>query len=133
MYCTPGKALSPEIKETIVTLKSYFDRNKAFFVKQDSSAQMVSDALGIGLSTVNRVMARYRKDPRSLQQVQDTKGHRCSVISESNQAVVRSYIRQGNLEGRHITLDGIRNFLYEQSPNEKYHFTTLGRTLNKQG
>lgn len=133
MYCTPGKALSPEIKETIVTLKSYFDRNKVSFAKQDSSAQMVSDALGIGLSTVNRVMARYRKDPSSVQQVQDTKGHRCSVISESNQAAVRSYIRQGNLEGRHITLEGIKDFLYERSPNEKYHITTLGRTLNRWG
>jgi len=133
MYCTPGKALSPEMKEAIVTLKGYFDRNKSCFSKQDSSVQMVSDALGIGLSTVNRVMAKYRKNPNSVTQEQYSKGHRKSIINSSCQTLVREFIRQGNMQGQHITLECIREFLHDQIPNQNYHITTLGRTLNRWG
>ena len=58
-----GKPLTPEEKRLLISVKQYFDRNKLEFGSSDSSAQMASDALGIGLATVNRVVAQYRKDP----------------------------------------------------------------------
>ena len=60
---TRGKPLNPGEKRFIVLLKQYFDRNKKFYGLSDPSAQMVSDALEVGLSTVDRVMADYKKDP----------------------------------------------------------------------
>ena len=58
MICTKGQPLKPEIKQVIVVLKDYFDRNKSTFSIQEASTQMVADTLDIGLATVNRVMAK---------------------------------------------------------------------------
>jgi len=66
MPYTKGRPLCPEEKKFLVSVKHYFDRNKAEFGSSESSVQMTADALGIGLATVNRVMATYRKDPDSL-------------------------------------------------------------------
>jgi hypothetical protein len=52
-----GKPLYPEEKQLLISVKHYFDRNKAEFGARESAAQMTSDALSIGLATVNRVMA----------------------------------------------------------------------------
>lgn len=133
MLCTPGKALTPEIKHTIVALKSYFDRNKSKLVKQDSSTQMVSDALGIGLATVDRVMAKYRKDPSSIDQIENNKGHRPISVSSSNQSAVLSFIREANAKGEHLTLEVIHQYLHDRSPEEHCHITTLGRILKRWG
>lgn len=133
MFCTNGVPLSPEIKEVIVVLKEYFDRNKSIFQKQDSSCQMVSDALGIGLATVNRVMADYRKDPENIQTPSEVKRHPSYSIDTSHQEAVRAYVRQANIEGCHITLEMIRDFMQEKSPNEIFHLSTLARTLDRWG
>ena len=69
MDYTKGKPLLPEEKKIIVALKQYFDRNKPESGIRDSSAQMVADAIGIGLATVNRIMASYNKDPKSLDEL----------------------------------------------------------------
>ena len=66
MSHTKGKPVVPGIKQAIVLLKQYFDRNKTQFVIQDSSAQMTADALEISRGTVDRVMAAYRNDPDSI-------------------------------------------------------------------
>jgi hypothetical protein len=44
-------------------VKQYFDRNKSEFGSSESAAQVAADALCVGLATVNRVMASYRKYP----------------------------------------------------------------------
>ena len=49
-----GKALIPQEKETIVTLKEYFDRTRDDPQEQAiSNVQRVANALGIGIATVN--------------------------------------------------------------------------------
>ena len=55
-----GRPFTPEEKNFIVTLKQYFDRNRPESGPKDSSVQMTADALGIGLATVNRIMASYQ-------------------------------------------------------------------------
>jgi DNA invertase Pin-like site-specific DNA recombinase len=66
MSYTKGRPLCPEEKKLLVSVKHYFDRNKSEFGSSESSAQMTADALGIGLATVNRVMASYHKDADSI-------------------------------------------------------------------
>lgn len=133
MLCAKGKPLQPEVKQVIVTLKSYFDRNKSIFKNQDSSTQMVADALGIGLATVDRVMANYRKDPDSIHAPSLMRGRPSYSIDTSHEEVVRAYVRKANIEGSYITLEMIRDFLCERSTREPFHISTLARTLDRWG
>lgn len=98
-----GRPLSPEEKKLLVSVKHYFDRNKSEFGLSESSAQMTADALGLGLATVNRVMASYHKDPDSINTPAKLRGRPTYSVDMSHQAAVRAYIRQANLEGQHIT------------------------------
>jgi transposase len=127
-----GKPLTFEEKKIIIQLKNYFDRNKAQFQVQDLSTQMVADAMEISLTTVNRVMAAYRKDPNNLNISPQPKGRPEYSISDSNQEIVRSYIRSANLEGRHITLEMLRDFIRQNSKDE-FHIMSLSRTLDRWG
>jgi len=134
MYHIRGKPLNSEEKQLLVSAKQYFDRNKSEFGSLDSAAQMTADALGIGLATVNRVMASYRKDPDSIKNLPQLRGRPSYSVDVTHQEAVRSYIRNANLEGRHITLESIRSFLNEISSTEKsFHISTLARTLDRWG
>jgi transposase len=133
MSYTKGRPLCPEEKKVLVSVKHYFDRNKAEFGSSESSVQMTADALGIGLATVNRVMATYRKDPDSLNAPPQLRGRPTYSVDVSHQEAIRAYIRQANLEGRHITLESIRSVLQEKSPDESFHLSTLARTLDRWG
>jgi transposase len=128
-----GKPLLPEEKRRLVSVKQYFDRNKSGFGSSDSAAQMTADALGVGLATVNRVMAQYHKDPERLHVPSQERGHPAYSIDASSQEAVRAYIRRANLEGAHITLETIRGFLREQFPHQTCHLSTLARTLDRWG
>jgi transposase len=95
---------------------------------------MTADALGIGLATVNRVMASYRKDPDSIKNLPQLRGRPSYSVDVTHQEAVRNYIRNANLEGRHITLESIRSFLNEiSSTEESFHISTLARTLDRWG
>lgn len=128
-----GKPLYPEEKHLLVSVKHYFDRNKSDFGSQESSAQMTADALGLGLATVNRVMAAYRKDPQSLNAPPQPRGRPAYAIAGSHQEAVRAYIRQANLQGSHITLEDIKGLLAERAPSESFHVATLARALDRWG
>ena len=133
MSYTKGKPLCPEEKRLLVSVKHYFDRNKSECGLSESSAQMTADALGIGLATVHRVMANYRKDPDSLDAPPQLRGRPTYSVDVSHQEAIRAYIRQANIEGRHITLETIRSFLQGKSPNESFHLSTLARTFDRWG
>jgi transposase len=127
-----GKPLSPEIKRIIVTLKGYFDRNKADLVGF-ASAQLTADALELNRATVDRVMRDYRRDPNSIDNLQKMRGKPSYAVDASNQEVVRAYVRKANLEGSYITLETIRDYLIERSPEEQFSVRTLSRALDRWG
>lgn len=134
MDYTKGKPLAPEEKKAIVALKAYFDRNKLGFGLQETSAQLVSEALGMGLATVNRVMAAYNKDPNSITAQPQLRGRPTHAVDASFQEMIRSYIRAANLQSTHITLETIRDFLREKTPEKnEIHISTLARTLDRWG
>jgi transposase len=128
-----GKPLSPDVKECIVLLKQYFDRNRPTVGPKDLSAQMVADALNVGLATVNRVMASYNKDPNSLNALPKIRGRPDYAVDASLQESIRAYIRAANMKGVHITLEAIREFINDQSADTSFHIITLGRTLERWG
>jgi len=84
-----GKPLSPEVKKFIVSVKQYFDRNKADFGQTELSSQMTADALGIGVATVHRVIAEYNKNP-PLGNVPQTRGRPSYSINASHETYDRN-------------------------------------------
>lgn len=133
MSHTKGKPLSSEVKKFIVSVKQYFDRNKADFGQTELSAQMTADALGIGAATVHRVMADYNKDPSLLDKVTQRRGRPSYSVNASHETAVRSFIREANQQGRYITLNIIRDFLNKRDSDQPFHIATLARTLDRWG
>ena len=126
-----GKALTPEAKKNVVSVKLYFDQNK--FQPSESSTKRTAAALGIGQATVKRIMADYGRDPNLLDEPTKDRGRPAHAVSTSNQEAVRTFVRSANKNGEHITLATIRDFLKEESEDEPFHIATLARTLNRWG
>ncbi len=102
----------------------------------DSSTQMVADAFGIGLATVDRVMASYRRDPDSLDVSILPKGRPEYAVDSSYQESIRSYIRSANLQGLHVSLEMIKAFLqtqFKETLKDDFHIATLSRTFDRWG
>ncbi len=129
MYHQGGKPLTPSEKRFIISAKLYFDRNRPEFGIRDSAAQMTADALGVGLASVNRVVAEYNKDPESVNRPALPRGRPRYVVSDTHEEAVRAFIRQGNREGRPMTLELIKDFLVHRDSNEEsFHLRTLANT-----
>ena len=131
MVSCRGKPLSPEIKKLTVSVKHYFDRNKLSPAKP--SVKRTSDALGIGIATVKRIMAEYNRDPELLDKPTKLRGRPIYAVSSSYQESIRSYIRDANKKGEYITLADIQNFIKKECHCESFNKATLARTLNRWG
>ncbi len=131
---TRGSPLSAETKKCIVSVKKYFDQCKKEVEEEKfSSVQRTANALGVGAATVKRMMATYNHNPDLLEKETCERGRPPHAISYSIQTVVRSYIRKANQEGRHITLEILREHLEESAPEQSIYVRTLGRTLDRWG
>lgn len=131
MNSSRGKPLTPETKKIVVSVKQYFDRNK--LIPREPSVKRTANALGIGQATVKRIMADYNRDPNLLDEPTKRRGHPSYAINASYQESVRSFIREANKKGEHITLADIRTFLENQNIDVSFHKTTLAKTLNRWG
>ena len=99
-----GKPLTPQEKETIVTLKKYFDRTRDDPEEHESpSVQKVARALDVSVVTVKRVMADHYRGMNFEEQSETRRRRRPLVLSDSLQTIAREYIREANREGAHIT------------------------------
>lgn len=78
-------------------------------------------------------MAAYHRDPNLLKSVANERGRPARTISESVQAVVRSYIRSANQEGRYVTLELLREHLNSSALDKSGCIRTLGRALDRWG
>ena len=95
--------MEPFDTRAIVCVKEYFDRNKKEFGRTESRVQLTADALEMGLSTVKRVMADYRRDPLSLDKSPEPSLRPNYVVDCSHEQAVRGFIRQANQNGQSIT------------------------------
>ncbi|MBU2646847.1 transposase [bacterium] len=130
---TQGKALTPEVKKVIVSVKLYFDWNELEKKVPLSSVQRTADAVKIGVATVKRIMADYNRDPDSLDRPPSDRGRKSYAIDSSYQEKVRTYVREANNDGSYITLNDIREFLLQNGADESFHISTLARTLDRWG
>jgi len=131
MISCRGRPLSPEVKWIVVSAKQYFDRQK---LKPNlPSVKRASDALGVGVATVKRIMADYHRDPKLLDVPARIRGRPVHAVHASHQETVRDYVRAANKNGEYITLSSIRDVLNRSSPEDVFHIATLARTLNRWG
>lgn len=128
-----GKPLEPGEKQAIVNLKGYFDRNKKEFGLTEPSVQLTAEALEIGQSTVKRVMADYRRDPKLLNKPPESKGRPGHAIDASHEETVRNFIRNANQNGQYITLSNISDLIRDKEPDARFHNATLSRALDRWG
>lgn len=129
-----GKPHNPKEKETIVTLKGYFDRTRDDREEQASSTvQRVANALGIGIATVKRVMADYNRGVSFADQEKVHRGRPQHALADSMQTVTREYVRKANREGTYITLEMLCQHLEAIKPGQEFSIRTLGRALDRWG
>jgi len=131
---TKGKPLTAKEKETIVTLKKYFDRTKDDLREQAwSSIERVVNALGISIATVKRVMADFNRGVNFVYQDEAHRGRPPRVLSSSMQTATREYVRKANREGRYLTLEVLCRHLKAINPEQECSVRTLGRALDRWG
>jgi transposase len=99
----------------------------------EPSVQLTAEALEVGLSTVKRVMADYRRDPQLLNKLPEPKGRPNHAIDGSHEEIVRHFIRNANQNGQYITLSNISDLIQDREPNAVFHNATLARTLDRWG
>lgn len=130
-----GKQLAPEIVEMVVRLKKHFDSEKKSgeFVSTKDAAKRTADSLGIGITTVKRIAARYKKDgDKVVHTVKQKPGRPLSSICPITQPIVRAFVRSENLLGRHVSIEKLRRYLYSELDAD-IPKTTLWRALNRWG
>ena len=129
-----GRTVSPDIKKVIVQIKKYFDRTKSDASEQQQpSTARVANALELSLTTVERVMADFNRDPDLLEKPPKMKGRPDHVMPDTLQSITREYIRNANKEGMFVTLDVLRQELMEAIPLDILNIRTLGRALDRWG
>jgi len=130
-----GKQLSTEMTETVVRLKEYYDneRKTEKLVSTKNAAGRTAKSLGIGIATVKRIMANYRKnDETVVVHVKQRPGRPPSRICPIMQPIIREFIRNKNLSGQQVSLDKVCKFLISGYDLDIPKMT-LWRALNRWG
>jgi len=130
-----GKQLPAEMVEAVVRLKKHHDEEKRSgkFISTKDAARRTADALGIGVATVKRIMAQYKKDgDEVVVRIKERPGRPPSSICPIAQPIVREFIRTENLGGRRVSVDRVC-----KSMNSKHGIDipkmNLWRALNRWG
>jgi len=130
-----GKQLPAEMVEAVVRLKKHYDKERKAgqVVSTKDPAKRTADALGIGVASVKRIMAQYKKDGNEVVvRIKQRPGRPPSRICPIMQPIVREFIRAENFGGRRVSIDKVCKFLIS-----KHGFDipkmTLWRALNRWG
>jgi len=130
-----GKQLSAEITELVIRLKEYHDneRKAEKFVSTKDPARRTAKALGLGVATVKRIMARYAQGgDKVVVCVPQRPGRPPSQIFPNIQPIVRQFIRAENLGGRRVSIERVASYLYTEHGIETPK-TTLWRAFKRWG
>ncbi len=131
---SPGKTIDVEYKKAIVAVKEYFDRTSENAEEQRlTSVEKTAHALDVGVATVKRIMADHNRLPTNIDQTPPKRGRPPHAITDLFQTATRKYIRQGNIEGRHLTVEMVCNHLNSLGPDQPVIPRTMNRTLDRWG
>ncbi len=119
----------------VVSLKKHHDNElkSGQFVSTKDPAGRTAVGLGIGVATVKRIMARYaRSGEQVLVRSKQKPGRPPNEIFKNLQPVVRQFIRTENLDGRDVSINRVRQFLFKEHKCD-IPKTNLWRALNRWG
>ena len=100
-----GKEISAEVAEVVVQLKSYFDTEKRCIGVEKDSYERTAAALGIGVATVKRTLARYNRTGTVVPNTRKHPGRKPNDSVEGVQGLVRDFVRGQNLIGRRVSIE----------------------------
>ena len=128
-----GKEFTPEMKQLVINLKQYFDKEKKAgkFVSTANAVGRVAKGLGIGESTVKRIMSASKQEKTAVAEEKE-RGKPPYRLPLNLQPVIRDYIRQKNLKGQKIGAEQLREYLLKKHSVE-IPMTTFRRSLNRLG
>jgi transposase len=127
-----GKAFTPEMKQFVRNLKRHFDTEKRLgkYVSTKNAVTRVAKGLDIGEATVKRIMADSTRThalrPPSV------RGKPPYRVAQHFQPMLRTFVREKNLQGQKIRVDDIQDYLFKEHHIEVPH-TTLLYTLKRFG
>jgi transposase len=130
-----GKQLTSEVVEMVVRLKQHHDeeRKAGKLVSTQNPAGRTAKALGLGVASVKRIMARYTQaGDEVVVHISKPPGRPPSRIGPSVQPTVRQFVREENLEGRRVSVEKVGSYLSTEH-DIKVPKTTLWRALNRWG
>ena len=130
-----GKEFTQGMKQLVVNLKQFNDseRHRDDF-KAAWAIEQTALGLGIGEATVRRIMAEYNKNKQHIPEDQPkARGRPEHLVPKELQSVVRQYIRSQNLKGHHVSVEHVRDYLYQLNAEHTFPATTLWRALSRWG
>jgi transposase len=129
-----GKELSIEMRDTVIQLKNYFDKEKKAgqFVSTKDSFGRTAAAMEIGVATVKRVISHYKRTGNVLTDKRGLSGRRPDITCESMQVFARDFIRSQNLIGARVSVEKVRTYIKDEY-NIEVNKTTLWRALKRWG
>lgn len=130
-----GKQLPSEMVEAVVRLKNHYDKERKAgkSVSTKDAAKRTADALGIGIATVKRTMAQYKKDGNKVVvRIKERPGRPPTGICPIAQPIVREFVRTENLGGRRVSIGRVCKFLALKHEIDIPKMT-LWRALNRWG
>jgi transposase len=129
-----GKELSADVCEIVVQLKQHFDAEKKSgpSVATKDSIARAAVALGIGVATVKRIVARYNRTGTVIPGPRRRPGRKPDESCESLQVIVRDFIRSQNLTGKRVSVEKVCCHLRDDHDFD-VEKSTLWRALNRWG
>ena len=130
-----GKQIPPEVEELVVRLKQHYDKEKkdGQFVSTDNPALRTANSLGIGITSVKNIMARYRRNGEKIVNSYPRRpGRPPAAMVKNAQPVVRQFIRSENLAGQKVGVGRVGKYLKSEHGVEIPKMT-LWRALKRWG
>jgi transposase len=130
-----GKQLSAEMAELVVRLKKHHveERKAGKSVPTKDPTGRTAKALGLGVATVKRIMARYvQSGDEVIVHPLRRPGRPPSRIFPNVQPIVRQFVRTENLGGRRVSIERVGGYLLSEHSIEAPK-TTLWRALYRWG
>ncbi len=112
-----GKQLIPEIVELIVHLKAHYDKERrgGRTVSTKNPAGRTADGLGVGIATVKRAVAAYKRSGSQVVVRSPRRpGRPPTAICQNVQPAVRRFIREQNLNGQRVSVERVRKHLADE-------------------
>ncbi len=130
-----GKEFTPEMKQMVVNLKHYFDKERKDHreVSTRNPTERTANGLGIGEATVKRIMTEYRQGKQIIvDESEKARGKPEYRTTINLQPVIRQYIRSRNMAGQRVGIEKLCNYLIKEHTAD-IPITTLWRTLRRWG